>query len=227
MSFTQTTNYLLEKVDIGTEIDLWGPLINANWDTVDGQMKTNALAAAAAAAAFTGDVTKAANGTVLTIAANAVTTAKILDDNVTNAKLANMAANTIKGTIAGGDPTDLTAANVLAITGAATTTQLTDGITKEAEVPKTATYVLTAAEAGKMVTFNSASAVSCTVNTGVFSADHRVDVISLGVGVVTFDGTATRLANPAGANKLTGRYSGATLWFVDASSYVLLGDIIP
>lgn len=40
-------------------------------------------------AAFTGDVTKAAGGTATTIAANAVTTAKILDDAVTAAKVAD------------------------------------------------------------------------------------------------------------------------------------------
>jgi len=45
--------------------------------------------------AFTGDVTKTAGGTATTIASNAVTTAKILDDNVTLAKIANAAANSV------------------------------------------------------------------------------------------------------------------------------------
>lgn len=58
--------------------------------------------------AFTGDVTKASGGTVTTIA----------DDVVTNAKMADMNASTIKGRAAGagtGDPTDLTAAQATAV----------------------------------------------------------------------------------------------------------------
>ncbi len=57
--------------------------------------------------ALTGDVTATAGSNATTIA----------NDAVTNAKAANMAANTIKGRITGstGDPEDLTAANVAAI----------------------------------------------------------------------------------------------------------------
>jgi hypothetical protein len=66
--------------------------------------------------ALTGDVTAPKNSNTTTIA----------NDVVTNAKLANMAANTIKGRITGstGDPEDLTAANVRTITETETTTQL-------------------------------------------------------------------------------------------------------
>ena len=75
-----------------------------------------------------GDITIGSSGTTFTIdagavdagklASNAVTTVKITDDNVTNAKLANMAQATVKGRAdaAGtGDPTDLSASQLLTI----------------------------------------------------------------------------------------------------------------
>ncbi len=64
-------------------------------------------------------------GTILAagIASDAVTTVKILDANVTNAKLANMADSTVKGRAVGagtGVPTDLTATQLNAIWGSTT-----------------------------------------------------------------------------------------------------------
>jgi hypothetical protein len=59
--------------------------------------------------ALTGDVTTSAGSVATAITNGAVTTAKIADDNVTNAKLANMAANTFKAnnTASSGDPADV------------------------------------------------------------------------------------------------------------------------
>jgi hypothetical protein len=63
--------------------------------------------------AFTGDVTKAAGGTALTIA----------NDAVTNAKAANMATATLKGRVTAGtgDPEDLTGTQATALLDLATT----------------------------------------------------------------------------------------------------------
>lgn len=58
------------------------------------------------------------NVTTAKIADSAVSTAKVADDAVTNAKMANMAQATFKGRASGagtGDPTDLTAAQAIAI----------------------------------------------------------------------------------------------------------------
>jgi hypothetical protein len=64
-------------------------------------------------AALTGDVTAPANSNATTIAANAVTTAKVVNDAIDNTKLANMASPRIKGrtTATTGDPEDLTLVN--------------------------------------------------------------------------------------------------------------------
>lgn len=53
--------------------------------------------------------------TAIKLAANAVTTAKILANNVTLAKLQTIAANSILGSVAGGDVSELTPANVKTI----------------------------------------------------------------------------------------------------------------
>lgn len=72
-----------------------------------------------------GDITVSSLGTVWTIDANAVTTAKIIDAAVTNAKLANMTQATVKGRAAAagtGAPVDLTQTQLTALINAASTT---------------------------------------------------------------------------------------------------------
>lgn len=60
---------------------------------------------------LSGDVVTTEDGTA-TIQSLAIATGMVQDDAIDNTKLSNMAANTIKGTIPGGDPTDLNAASV-------------------------------------------------------------------------------------------------------------------
>jgi len=59
-----------------------------------------------------GDITVSGSGAVWAVDSNAIVTAKIANDAVTDAKLANVATNTIKGrvTAATGDPENLTPA---------------------------------------------------------------------------------------------------------------------
>jgi hypothetical protein len=84
----------------------------ATASSVDLSTQATGTLHAAQAPAYTGDATSSAGSLTLTIPA----------DTVTNSKLANMAANTIKGNNTGGiaDPTDLTASQVTALLDAFT-----------------------------------------------------------------------------------------------------------
>ena len=50
---------------------------------------------------------------------------------------------------------------------------------------KTATYVLTVADVGYRIVMNSASATTITVNTSIFGASDKVEILNIGAGVCT------------------------------------------
>ncbi len=108
-----------------------------------GASRKTTTADAAALATLTGDVTKSAGSATATIA----------NDAVTNAKLANVNTQTIKGrtTASSGDPEDLTAAQAAAVVQG-------DGLDVDAcgfrgipQNAQTGNYTLVAADAGKHI----------------------------------------------------------------------------
>ncbi|NBQ97757.1 MAG: hypothetical protein EBU12_05965 [Microbacteriaceae bacterium] len=85
---------------------------------------------------------------------------------------------------------------------------------------KTASYVLTAADAGGAVSMNNASATTITVNTGLFSEGDTVQITNLGAGVCTITaGTAT--VNTASSLALA-QYESGTLDFNSTSNAIFI-----
>jgi len=83
---------------------------------------------------------------------------------------------------------------------------------------KTATYVLTVADVGYRIVMNSASATTITVNTSIFGASDKVEILNIGAGVCTVTaGTCT--VGTSGSLALA-QNAGGTLTFISASASV-------
>jgi hypothetical protein len=87
-----------------------------------------------------------------------------------------------------------------------------------AATAKTASYVLTAADAGTTVIMNSGSATTITVNTGLFAAGDTVAIINQGAGVCTITaGTATV---STAASLAMGQNETGELYFLSTSAAI-------
>lgn len=97
------------------------------------------------------------------------------------------------------------------------------------ESAQTASYTLVIGDAGKMVTMTNASANNLTVppNSSVaFPVNTRIDLIQYGAGQTTIvAGAGVTIYSSGSKLKLTGQYSGASLWKKATDTWVLIGDI--
>jgi len=92
-----------------------------------------------------------------------------------------------------------------------------------AATAKTASYVLTAADAGTVVQMNAAGATTITVNTALFAAGDSVQIQNIGAGVCTVTaGTAT--VTTAGSLALS-QWEGGNLYFTSTSACIFF-DIV-
>ena len=94
---------------------------------------------------------------------------------------------------------------------------------------QTDSYTLVIGDAGKMIVMNKASANNLTVppNSSVaFPTNTRIDIIQYGAGQTTLvAGSGVTIRSSGSKLKLTGQYSGASLWKYDTNEWVLVGDI--
>lgn len=90
---------------------------------------------------------------------------------------------------------------------------------------KTANYTLANSDAGKVITMDSSSALTLTVNSSLgLSVGQRIDIIQLGTGQVTVSASSTTV-NATPGLKLRARYSGASLLCTASNTYILAGDL--
>lgn len=97
------------------------------------------------------------------------------------------------------------------------------------ENPQTGTtYTLALTDAGKMVAMNNAGAITLTIPTNAvvaFPVNTRIDLWQEGAGQVTVGGAGVTIRSSGSKLKLTGQYSGATLWKKATDTWALIGDI--
>lgn len=88
------------------------------------------------------------------------------------------------------------------------------------------TYSLVATDAdSKMVQFTSSSSVTVTVPSATFTAGQQINLTRYGTGSVTVQGAAGVTVNATPTLVLRAQYSAATLVCIDASTFVLYGDL--
>ena len=94
---------------------------------------------------------------------------------------------------------------------------------------QTDSYTLVLTDAGKIVVMNKATANTLTVppNSSVaFATNTRIDLLQYGAGQTTVAADAGVTIYSSGSKlKLTGQYSGASLWKQGTNTWVLIGDI--
>jgi T5SS/PEP-CTERM-associated repeat protein len=87
-------------------------------------------------------------------------------------------------------------------------------------------YTLVSTDAdSKMVQFTSSSSVTVTVPASTFTAGQQINLTRYGTGSVTIQGGAGVTVNSTPSLILRARYSAATLVCIDASTFVLYGDL--
>ena len=126
-----------------------------------------------------------------------------------------------------GTPAAPSASRYTTTTQIATTAQVYDTVTNVPENAQTGTtYTFVSGDRGKMVSFSNAATITVTIPASTFTANDRVDLFQYGVGQVSLvAGAGLTIRSSGGKLKLTGQYSGGTVWFKSTTEAILIGDI--
>lgn len=171
--------------------------------------------------AFTGTVP----GTAIT---GQITVATIDGDRIIN--------NIDSATISSANVTSLNVAAISDLTATATELNYADGVTSSiqdqlnarallapAVNAKTTAYELVVGDRGEFITANGT--FSITIPDATFSAGDRVDFVNIGTGTITFLGSGLTLLSKDSKTTINKQYAGATVFFTNASTGILIGDL--
>lgn len=90
------------------------------------------------------------------------------------------------------------------------------------------TYTLAMSDRGQLVSLNNAAAITLTIPTNAtvaFPIGTRIDLLQAGAGQVTIGGAGVTIQSSGSKLKLTGQWSGATLYKRGTDTWALIGDI--
>lgn len=91
---------------------------------------------------------------------------------------------------------------------------------------KTDSYGFVTADAGKLITFDSASAINGTVDGSLdLGTGQRIDVLQLGAGQLTFVAASGGTIFGTPTTKLRAQYSAASVVCTAPDTYVIVGDL--
>jgi len=90
---------------------------------------------------------------------------------------------------------------------------------------QTAGYSLVAGDNGKIITMNSASAMTLTAGTAVGTTGFSCTIIQLGAGQVTIVGSGVTINSYAGL-KMAGQHAAATLFCYATNTFNVAGNLV-
>jgi hypothetical protein len=91
---------------------------------------------------------------------------------------------------------------------------------------QTTSYTLVVGDRAKPVVMNSASANNLTVPQNTFSAGDQIMIYQYGAGQTTIvAGTGTTARSDSGKLKIASQYSGASILFISANEFIVVGNL--